>query len=198
MRRHFPAPTFFTVLVLTASLLHAQQLQKRKTTSPLDALPKNIELLNRFGERADFSPGNRQIAFMAKSFGDAFVIDLKTRVIRCVTCAVPGAAFLRIMHLSNGDYILIGPERFKDIRASRSADNELWYLSRQPNSKPVRFGQHMSEGAAISKTSLRMAWSETPSNTPELPAGASRLVTAEVDLVSQPPKLVNRKVVYES
>ena len=48
---------------------------------------------------------------MAKSFGDAFVIDLETRVIRCLTCNMPGAAFLRVMHLSNGDYLLIGPEQ---------------------------------------------------------------------------------------
>jgi Tol biopolymer transport system component len=102
------------------------------------------------------------------------------------------------MHLSNGDYILIGPERYKDLRTSRSVDNELWYLSRQPNSKPVRFNRRMSEGAAISKTSMRMAWSETPSNTPELPAGTSRLVVADVDVTSQPPRLTNRKVVYES
>jgi len=41
---------------------------------------------------------------MAKSFGDAMVIDLETRTIRCLTCSVPGAAFLRVMHLANGDY----------------------------------------------------------------------------------------------
>ena len=42
------------------------------------------------------------------------------------------------MHLSNGDYILIGPEKFIDIRISRMRDNELWYLSRKPGSKPVK------------------------------------------------------------
>ena len=88
-------------------------------------------MLTHFGERADFSPDNQRVAFMAKSFGDAFVIDLKTRIIRCLTCNVPGAAFLRVMHLSNGDYILIGPEHFMDPNISRDRDNELWYLSKQ-------------------------------------------------------------------
>src|SRR5512142_3070045 len=83
-----------------------------------------------FGERPDISPDNPRVAFMAKSFGDAFVIDLKARVIRCLTCNVPGAAFLRVMHLANGDYLLIGPDHFEDIRISRSRDNELWYLSK--------------------------------------------------------------------
>ena len=108
--------------------------------------PEDMEVLTRFGERADFSPDNQRIAFMAKSFGDAFVIDLKTRVIRCLTCSIPGAAFLRIMHLSDGNFILIGPERFSDIATSRRRDNELWFLKKEPGSKPVKLGQKMSEG----------------------------------------------------
>ena len=97
---------------LLAVALSAQTAQ-RKPGSQLDNLPKNIEVLTHFGERADISPDNQRVAFMTKSFGDAMVIDLKTRIIRCLTCNVPGAAFLRVMHLSSGDYILIGPERFR-------------------------------------------------------------------------------------
>lgn len=170
----------------------------RKAGSPLDALPKGHEVLTRFGERADFSPDNQRIAFMAKSFGDAFVIDLKTRVIRCLTCSVPGAAFLRIMHLSDGNYILIGPERFSDIRTSRRRDNELWFLSKEPGSKPVKLGRKMSEGAAISKKRLRMAWSETEAQFPDLPSGYSRLVVGDVEVGGGTAKLVNVKTVYES
>jgi len=189
------------VLLATGYMLQAtgQMLQaQRKPGNPLDHLPKNIEILTHFGERADISPDNQRIAFMNKSFGDAFVIDLKTRVIRCLTCNVPGAAFLRVMHLVTGDYILIGPERFQDIRASRSRDNELWFLSKQPGAKPVRLSQKMSEGAAISKKSLKIAFSQTSAQNPELPAGASRLITAEMDLSGGALKLVNQKVVWES
>ena len=121
---------------------------QRKPGSPLDQLPTNIEMLTYFGERADFSPDNQRVAFMAKSFGDAFVIDLKTRAIRCLTCNVPGAAFLRVMHLSTGDYLLIGPERFTDIRTSRGARQRAVVPQPGPGSKPVRLGQKMSEGAA--------------------------------------------------
>src|ERR1051326_8343766 len=135
------------LLALAALPLAAQ----RKPGSQLDHLPPNMEVLTHFGQRADISPDNSRVAFMAKSFGDAMVIDLKTRAIRCLTCNVPGAVFLRVMHLSTGDYILIGPERFQDIRISRSRDNELWFLSKERGSKPVRFGQKMSEGIAISK-----------------------------------------------
>src|SRR6188768_1549795 len=76
--------------------------QARRPGSQLDKLPSNIERLTQFGERADVSPDNQRIAFMAKSFGDAMVFDLKTRTIDCLTCSIPGAAFLRVMHLVSG------------------------------------------------------------------------------------------------
>jgi hypothetical protein len=169
---------------------------KRKPGNPLDHLPKNIEVLTHFGERADFSPDNKSIAFMAKSFGDAMVIDLKTRNIRCLTCNVPAAVFLRVMHLSTGDYILIGPDHFENINTSRSRDNELWFLSKQRGAKPVKLGQKMSEGAAVSKKNLTIAFSETQAI--DLPQGASRIIVAAIDLSDSVPKLINKRTVYES
>src|SRR3954447_17850990 len=118
--------------MLFALLLSAPGFWQRKAGSPLYHLPPEIEILTHFWERADISPDNQRIAFMDKSFGDAFVIDLKTQIIRCLTCNVPGAAFLRVMHLSSGDYILIGPESFNDIHTSRTKDNQLWSLSQKP------------------------------------------------------------------
>jgi Tol biopolymer transport system component len=56
----------------------------------------------------------------------------------------------------------------------------------------------MSEGAAISKKNLLMAFSETSNQNPELPPGASRLVVADVELAGGQPKMVNRRVVHES
>jgi Tol biopolymer transport system component len=169
---------------------------QQKPGSPLEHLPANIEVLTHFGERADFSPDSSEVAFMAKSFGDAFAINLETRTIRCLTCNVPGAAFLRVMHLRNGDYLLIGPEKFSDIRTSRGRDNELWYLSRKPGSKPVKLGQKMSEGAAISKESMRVAFSITSGQDPQMRPGASKLVVALVDPAV--PGLTDRAVVLES
>ena len=170
---------------------------QRQPGSQLDHLPANMEVLTYFGERADISPDNQRVAFMAKSFGDAMVVDLATHAIRCLTCNVPGGAFLRVMHLVSGDYILIGPDHFENINISRSRDNELWFLSRERGSKPVKFMEKMSEGMAISKKSLKIAYSQTHAQVPEVPAGASRLVVAEVSLGAT-PALVNKKVAYES
>lgn len=181
-----------------ALLLALPFFEGRKPGNPLDHLPPNIEILTRFGERADFSPDNKQVAFMAKSFGDAFVVDIATKQIRCLTCNLPGAAFLRVMHLPTDDYILIGPDHFENINISRSRDNELWFLSKERGSKPVKLNQKMSEGAAISKKNMKIAFSQTHGQIPELPQGASRIIMADIDLSGAAPRLTNYRTVYES
>ena len=172
-------------------------LAERIPGNPLEHLPANVEILTHFGERADISPDNQRVAFMAKSFGDAMVVDLKSRIIQCLTCNVPGAAFLRVMYLVTGDYLLIGPDRFEDTHISRTRDNELWFLSKERGAKPVKLGQKMSEGAAISKKSLKIAFSQVAAQSPDLAPEASRLVVADLDL-SGAPKLINKRTMYES
>jgi hypothetical protein len=186
------------LLPLVLLFLGAQPKASRKIGNPLEHLPANIEVLTHFGERADISPDNQRVAFMAKSFGDAMLIDLKTRIITCLTCNVPSAAFLRVMHLVTGDYILIGPDHFEDIHTSRSRDNELWFLNKQPGAKPVKLDQKMSEGAAISKKSLKIAFSQVPGQAPDLASGTSRLIVADLDLSNGSPRLTNKETVFES
>src|SRR6478735_11655937 len=184
------------LLILLVSALSASA--QRKSGSPIDHLPANIQPLTFFGERADISPDNQRIAFMDKSFGDAFVIDLKTHVIRCLTCGVPSAAFLRVMHFSSGDYLLIGPARFSDIYGSRVKDNELWFLSKQPGAAPQHLDQKMSEGAALSKKSMKISYSVTHAQDPSLAPEHSQLFVADLDVSGGSPHLTNKQMVYES
>lgn len=181
--------------VFAALILLAPATARRRTDSPLDRLPPNVEVLTHFGERADISPDNRSVAFMAKSFGDAFVIDLETRAIRCLTCNVPGASFLRVMHLPSADFLLIGPERFEDIGRSRSRDNELWFLSRKPGSRPVKLGRRMIEGAAISKRSTKIAYAVGHEQDDSIPDHQRRIVVAELDPSAATPALKAERVV---
>jgi Tol biopolymer transport system component len=185
-------------LLVLAVMSSAPCLAQRKSGQPLDHLPPEIEILTHFGERADISPDDQRVAFMDKSFGDAFVIDLKTRVIRCLTCGVPGAAFLRVMHLSTGDYILIGPKSFSDIHSSRTRDNQLWFLSKKPGSKPQPLDQRMSEGAALSKSALKISYSVTGAQDGNLAPGVSQLFVADVNIAQDTVRLTNKKMVYES
>lgn len=185
-------------LLLALLLLSPSAFGQRKTANPLDHLPANITVLTHFGERADISPDNRRVAFMDKSFGDAFVIDLKTHVIRCLTCNVPGAAFLRVMYLHSGDYLLIGPAKFINIHRSRTVDNELWFLSKKPGSVPERLDQKLSEGAAVSKRSMKIAYAVTPAQDPKLAPGHSQLFVADVEVSGGSAHLANKHMVYES
>ena len=166
---------------------------ERKVGDPLQNLPDNIEILTRFGERADIAPDNRTIAFMAKTFGDAMEIDLQTRQITCLTCRIPGAAFLRVMHLSNGDYLLVGPDHFENVELSKNA-SELWYLSRMYGSKPVKLDLKISEGLAISKKQLKIAYTR-PGSTPGI---TTQIIVADLDLTGSSPRIINQKVVLES
>ena len=56
--------------------------QAKKSGSPEKNPPPGVTQLTGFGERAAWSPDGKRIAFMSKSFGDAFEIDLETRMIR--------------------------------------------------------------------------------------------------------------------
>jgi hypothetical protein len=185
-------------LVLGAAFLLSPLAPKRRTDSPLDRLPPNVEVLTHFGERADISPDDRRIAFMAKSFGDAFVIDLATKAIRCLTCDVPGAAFLRVMHLASGDYLLIGPDHFEDVERSRSRDNELWFLSGKPGSRPAKLGRKMSEGAAVSKRSTKIAFAVGHAQDASVPEGRTQLVVADLDTSGEKAALKGERVVFAS
>ena len=188
------------VAAALAGAAPAADTARRLADSPLDRLPPNVEMLTRFGERADFSPDNRRVAFMAKSFGDAFVIDLASRTIRCLTCNVPGAAFLRVMHLAGGGWLLIGPERFEDVHVSRSRDNELWFLADVPSARPVRVGQRMAEGAAVSKRSAKIAFALGHAQDAAIPEGRTEIVVADLDTstAGAPPALRSARVAVTS
>jgi len=122
-------------------------------------------------------PDNKSIAFMAKTFGDAMVIDLQTRNITCLTCAIPAAAFVRVVHLSNGDYLLVGPEHFENAQAAKGS-SELWYLNKKKGSKPLKLGVKLSEGLAISKRQLKIAYTQ-PGSSPEI---ISQIIVADFDI----------------
>src|SRR5947208_15225195 len=98
-----------TVCLATAC---AEEKHARSPDNPLDHLPQNIEVLTHFGERADISPDNQRVAFMAKSFGDAMLIDVKARVITCLTCNVPAAAFVSVFHLVRAYDIVTRPVQY--------------------------------------------------------------------------------------
>jgi Tol biopolymer transport system component len=171
--------------------------QGLKTGSPEEPLPRNITRLTHFGERASWSPDGKRIAFMEKSFGDAYEVDASTKVIRLLThYAHPG--FLRVQFLANGDYFLIGARSFTDIQSTRARDQEMWILKAdfKPGDRAVPIDHKISEGVAISRQSLKLAWSNTNGQYPDLlKPGESVIYTADIVFEGTQPKLVNKKEV---
>jgi len=189
-----------TVLVFAAMALAVVALKARqqKTGSPEDHLPSNITQLTAFGERASWSPDGERIAFMSKSFGDAFVVDIKTKTIRLLT-HYPNPGYLRVQYLPNGDLFLIGARAFADIQTTRSRDQEMWVMKADGRDRPVALDHKISEGVAISRKSARIAWSNTHGQYPDLLAeGESVIYTGDIVSEGGQPKLANKKEVLRA
>ena len=182
----------FCILASALACHAALSAQASKKGNPEENPPAGVTRLTHFGERASWSPDGKRIAFMNKSFGDAFEIDLPSRAIRLLT-HYPHAGYLRVQYLPNGDLFLIGARTFTDIRTTRGRDQEMWVL--KPGSRePMSLGHKISEGVAISRQTTKIAWSNTSGQYPEqIAKGESVLYTGEIVYEGGTPKLTNKK-----
>ena len=185
-----------SMLCLSAKLCFAQAKRQGR---PEQNLPPNITQLTGFGERASWSPDGKRIAFMAKSFKDAFEIDLDTKLTRLLTGHFPHAGFLRIQYLPNGDFFLIGARTFTDISITRSRDQEMWVMKGDAQTPPVPLNHKISEGVAISRKNMKIAWSNTRGQYPDqLAEGESVIYTADIEYREGVPTLTNKQEVIRA
>src|SRR5262245_1889332 len=186
-------------LLLIAALYFLASGQAKKEGSPEKNLPTNILQLTGFGERASWAPDNKRIAFMSKSFGDAFEIDLATKITRLLTGHFLHKGFLRVQYLPNGDFFLIGARTFDDIRTTRSRDQEMWVLKSAAKEPPVPLKHKISEGVAISRKQMKIAWSNTRGQYPDqLAEGESVIYTADIVYKDGIPELANKKEIIRA
>ncbi len=188
-----PKNVLLSCLTLLACAPFAQG-QAGKMGNPEKELPPHITQLTGFGERAAWSPDGKRVAFMGKSYGDAYEIDLETRSIRLLTGHFVHPGFLRVQYLPNGDYFLIGARTFKDIRYTREHDQEMWVMKADLKSPPVALEHRISEGVAIARKAMKIAWANSRGQVPEVLApGESVIYTAEIEYKNATPMLVNKK-----
>ncbi|HET7218752.1 MAG TPA: hypothetical protein VFJ02_11930, partial [Vicinamibacterales bacterium] len=143
---------------------------------------------------------DKRIVFMEKSFGDVYEVDVAGKTIRLLT-HYPHAGFLRAQFLPNGDYFLIGARTFADISTTRSRDQEMWILKKdaKPGDRAVPLDHKISEGVAISRRSMKIAWSNTRGQYPDLlKEGESVIYTADIVEDGGQAKLANKKEVLRA
>ena len=157
--------------------------------SPLDELPPHIKRVTHFGQRADFSHDGKRILFMEKTFGDVYEVELETQIIRLLTGHYYHEGYTRALYLANGDILLSGARQFdaNDALASRSEKNaELWVLKKDLSVAPVPLGEKCSEGPAVSRRHMRIAWTQ---------GGA--IYTATIVCKNGKPELANKKKILD-
>lgn len=172
-----------------------------RPASPLDDLPPHITRLTWFGERADFSHDGKRVLFLSKTFGDVFEIELATRTIRPITLHYFHEGYTRALYLPNGDILLSGAREF-DARnpwPSRNERAELWVLRKDLSGPPTALGEKCSEGPAVSRRQMRIAWTVDHGDYPErMPDGVSQMWTGDIVYRDGVPALADRRKVLDS
>ena len=190
--RH-PIASFLAAAVVSVTAFAADR------GSPADDLPPAVRQLTHFGERADWSHDGKKILFLTKMFGDAMELDLATGRIRNLTAYFPHHGYTRAMYLANGDILLSGPEVF-DPKAADVARRQsyLSVLGRDGKNPPVPLGALCSEGPAISRQKLQIAWTEWRNPGPgEGDLAFSKIYVADIDYAGGKPALANRRLLLD-
>ncbi len=167
---------------------------------PADELPPHITRATWFGERADWSHDGKRILFLAKTYGDVYEVELSTKIIRPVTHHYHHLGYTRALYLANGDILLSGPEVFdpKNPHVSR-VQCYLYVLDKSLTRPPVPLGTKCSEGPAVSRTRLHLAWTHVSAQYPdEMPPGSSRMYEADLVYENGKPRLANQKLILDS
>jgi hypothetical protein len=159
-------------------------------------IPFHLKLLD-YGERPYWTPDGKKIAFIAKNYGDAELIDVMTRTVTPLTAQFGAAgphSFLRVLVMCTGDYILIGPEVFEDRSVSRWKKSELWFLDRELKRPPQRLGRRLFEGIALSWVRPLLSYAQTDQQDPVL-KGTSIVRMAGIEVTDGLAGLVNDRTV---
>ncbi|MDB6054435.1 MAG: hypothetical protein JWN25_1958 [Verrucomicrobiales bacterium] len=186
--------------LLAGGRLSLDAAPPKEGDNPAEHLPAHITQVTWFGERADWSKDGKKILFLSKTFGDVFELEVQTHRIRNLTTRFQHHGFTRALYLANGDILLSGPEIF-DPKSPGEARTQcfLYILDKNLNRPPAPLGTKCSEGPAVSRRRMHIAWTHVASQYPtEMLAGASRIQEADIVIENGKPKLENQRLILES
>ncbi len=191
---------YFNMMILAMMpfiLINAQQ----KEVSPADNLPPYIKRITQFGERADWSHDGKKILFIEKTYGDAYEVELATGEITLITGHFYHGGFTRALYLVNGDVLLSGCTSFdaSNPNVNRQIKAELWVLDKSYSKPPVRLETKCSEGPAVSRKNMKIAWTVMFRQYPDnLKRGQYLFYMADIIYENDKPKLVNKKMILDN
>jgi hypothetical protein len=138
--------------------------------------------------------------FVEKTYGDAYEVDVRTQVVRPVTHHYHHAGYTRALYLANGDILLSGAESFDPKKPHVSRGQcFLYVLDKSLTKPPVPLGTKCSEGPAVSRRRMHLAWTHVSAQYPdEMPPGTSRMWEADLVYENGIPKLAQQRLVLDS
>ncbi len=191
----------YIIILLSATLCNCLLYGQAKTEDEWtdNHFPSYIKRMNEFGERPDWSPDGKKVLFISRSFGEVFEMDVATGNIRPLTHHYYHGGYLRALYLSNGDILLVGPKSFPSDNwmEARFKLSELWVLSKKLDGPPVRLGEYIWEGPAVSRTQLKISWAEHHGNYPDQKR-FWQIWVADIDYSSGKPQLKDQHVVLDN
>ena len=127
-------------------------------------------------------------------------LDLETKKIRNLTAHYQHLGYSRALYLANGDILLSGPEEFNPKKPGEArVQCFLYLLDKSFSHAAVRLGTKCSEGPAVSRKRMHIAWTHVSAEYPdEMPSGSSRMQEADIIYREAAPALTNQRVIVES
>jgi hypothetical protein len=165
--------------------------------APREFKVEDARLLSPFGGRAAFSPDGKRVAFVGKTYADAYEIEIATGRVRNLTRDIPHQGIMRIQYLPSGDFLVTAPH--KHTGPNTRAHLEMWVLDKDLRRGLQPLGEQVFEGIAVSRKRNLIAWTVID---PELKPGESwqmafvrptRRYMAEIAYDGGAPKAVNKR-----
>lgn len=173
---------FYFPLIL---LVQSCDLKGPEGCFPNEMLPSHIEPLTDFGQRAEWSLDGKKVYFVDSAGGDVWMVDVnskKTWKITKPSHRPEGHGYYRVLCLSNGDLLFTcGPERYKLY---------MQVMNKNLKTSPVTIAnEQINEGPAISRRSMKIAWSPDHKT----------IYTGEIKYQREStPSIVNKKLIIDN